>query len=300
MARGEATILVADDEEAVRGMVGRAFAPWKFRVLGARDGDETVALARAELPALVVLDLAMPGKGGLAALEEMRACSGTRWIPVLVLTGSLDPGEKAAVLELGADDYVTKPFSPRELAARGRGLIRSSAGGMSQLAGLPGGAALEAETARRVAAGVPFAFLRFEIGGLGKFNSLHGFPAGDRLIRAAGGIVLSSLTAKAGRGWLAGHIGGGVFGAVCAPADAEDAAAEASRRFDLASAGLSRGAGTPCLRIGIATTARRRLGHQAAAFDVARELVAYIKKMDKSGRSAYFVDRRTDPLPACP
>jgi len=115
------TVLVVDDEPIVREVVVKYLRREGFRTLEAGDGDTAQALVQREHLDLVVLDLMLPGADGLAVCRWIRARSS---LPVIMLTARGEEADRIVGLELGADDYVTKPFSPRELAARVRTVLR--------------------------------------------------------------------------------------------------------------------------------------------------------------------------------
>jgi len=121
-------ILVVDDEPIVRDVVCRYLERESFRTVEAADGDEACRVLRSEDVQLVVLDVMLPGQDGLAVCRWIRARSDT---PVIMLTGRAELTDRIVGLELGADDYVTKPFSPRELVARIRTVLRRAGGSMS-------------------------------------------------------------------------------------------------------------------------------------------------------------------------
>jgi len=116
-------VLIVDDEPDVRALVASAlsYAPFESEVLEAGDGEEALEVIRDAAPDLVVLDLAMPTKDGFSVLEELRRVS---MLPVIVLTARGLEQDKIRGLELGADDYVAKPFNPAELSARARAVLR--------------------------------------------------------------------------------------------------------------------------------------------------------------------------------
>jgi DNA-binding response OmpR family regulator len=116
-----ATVLVVDDEPIVREVVVRYLERDGHRALEAADVDSAREALRRHSPSLVVLDLMLPGGDGLELCREIRARSE---LPVIMLTARADEADRVVGLELGADDYVTKPFSPRELAARVRTVLR--------------------------------------------------------------------------------------------------------------------------------------------------------------------------------
>lgn len=116
-------VVVVDDEPMVREVVSRYLQRDGFTVATAADGAEALQLIRSARPDMVVLDLMLPHVNGLDVLQDVRRHSD---VPVILLTARGDEGDRVLGLELGADDYVTKPFSPRELAARVRSVLRRS------------------------------------------------------------------------------------------------------------------------------------------------------------------------------
>jgi two-component system KDP operon response regulator KdpE len=121
-------LLVVDDEPQIRRAVRHAFEPGGIRVVEAATGRDGIDLAAAERPDLIVLDLGLPDIVGLDVCREIRQWSGA---PILVLSARHSDAEKVALLDAGADDYVTKPFSTPELQARVRALLRRAQAGPS-------------------------------------------------------------------------------------------------------------------------------------------------------------------------
>jgi DNA-binding response OmpR family regulator len=117
------SVLIVDDEPIVRDVVARYLTRAGFETLQAGDGDQARALIERAAPDLVVLDLMLPGRDGLALCRWIRSSSS---LPVIMLTARGEESDRIVGLELGADDYVTKPFSPRELVARVRSVLRRS------------------------------------------------------------------------------------------------------------------------------------------------------------------------------
>jgi DNA-binding response OmpR family regulator len=121
---GMETVLVVDDEPTIRDVVVQYLRREGYGTLEAGDGDAARELLEREWPNLVVLDLMLPGTDGLALCRWIR---GRSQLPVIMLTARGEEADRIVGLELGADDYVTKPFSPRELVARVRSVLRRSA-----------------------------------------------------------------------------------------------------------------------------------------------------------------------------
>ena len=130
-AHGE-RILVVDDEPDIVALVAYHLANNGYRVSTASSGPDALESARRERPALVVLDLMLPGMSGYEVLEQLRAGDATRSVAVLMLTARREEPDRIQGLSLGADDYLTKPFSPQELVLRvGAILRRVGAGGQA-------------------------------------------------------------------------------------------------------------------------------------------------------------------------
>jgi DNA-binding response OmpR family regulator len=143
-----ATILLFDDEEAVQKLLAYPLERDGYRVVSARDGEDALERFSQEHVDLVVLDIMLPRLDGLEVCKRLRASS---TVPIIMLTARDDELDKVVGLELGADDYITKPFSIREFRSRVRALLRRSAAaadaGMSEQLGVGG---LMVDLARRV------------------------------------------------------------------------------------------------------------------------------------------------------
>ncbi len=119
-----ATVLIVDDEPDLVELMAYTLSAEGFRVLTAADGAEGLAIAEAERPDLVVLDIMMPRMDGVELTERLRENAQLRLTPILMLTARSGEGDEIAGLEAGADDYLTKPVSPKRLASRIRALLR--------------------------------------------------------------------------------------------------------------------------------------------------------------------------------
>jgi two-component system alkaline phosphatase synthesis response regulator PhoP len=117
-------ILVVDDEEDILELVRYNLAREGFKILCASTGEDGLKAAKAEKPNLIVLDLMLPGIDGLDVTRRLRADDATRKIPIVMLTAKGEESDIVTGLELGAEDYITKPFSPRVLVARVKAVLR--------------------------------------------------------------------------------------------------------------------------------------------------------------------------------
>jgi two-component system, OmpR family, phosphate regulon response regulator PhoB len=133
-------ILVVEDEPDIAALIAYQLTREGFRVETASTGDQALTAVNREIPDLVVLDRMLPGLPGDEVLRSLRSEVATQSLPVLVLTAKREQEDRIQGLELGADDYLTKPFSPRELVLRVQSILRRS----DQAGGEPGGRLLRA------------------------------------------------------------------------------------------------------------------------------------------------------------
>ncbi|MEJ6572926.1 MAG: response regulator, partial [Akkermansiaceae bacterium] len=120
------TILVIEDEEDIADLVAFNLRRNDYQVELASDGLKGLAAAKSLLPDLIVLDLMMPGMDGITLFKELEKDAKTRSIPVIMLTARGQTEDRILGLEVGADDYMTKPFSPKELMLRVKNLLKRS------------------------------------------------------------------------------------------------------------------------------------------------------------------------------
>ena len=119
-------ILIVEDEPDIRKLVNYNLAQERFKVLEAEDGEQGLKIVQRDKPDLVILDLMLPGLSGMELCKILRERSETERLPVLMLTAKAGEADRIVGLEMGADDYLAKPFSPRELVARVRAICAGS------------------------------------------------------------------------------------------------------------------------------------------------------------------------------
>ncbi len=117
-------ILIADDEPDVVDLVAANLRAAGYDISKAQDGPSALAAVREQAPTLLILDLMLPGMSGLEVCRTLKGDPATSMIPIIMLTAKAEEVDRVVGLELGADDYVTKPFSPRELVLRVKGVLR--------------------------------------------------------------------------------------------------------------------------------------------------------------------------------
>lgn len=122
------TILVVEDEERLNSLLCEYLQQAGYKTKSLFEGDDVASWARGNAPALVLLDLMLPGKDGLEICKEIRSFSD---VPIIIVTARVEEIDRLLGLELGADDYICKPFSPREVVARVKAVVRRSSGKMT-------------------------------------------------------------------------------------------------------------------------------------------------------------------------
>jgi two-component system, OmpR family, alkaline phosphatase synthesis response regulator PhoP len=136
MGKAAYKILVVEDEPDIRKLVHYNLTQDHYKVVEAENGEQALKIVQREKPSLVILDLMMPGMSGLEVCRTLRGQDETAKLPILMLTAKAGEADRVLGLELGADDYLAKPFSPRELVARVRAILRR-ANGTGQTEPLP-------------------------------------------------------------------------------------------------------------------------------------------------------------------
>ena len=304
-------ILVADNEPDIQAFVKVNLELEGFEVVLAKDGEEALARATAVRPALVLLDVMMPGLDGFEVCRRLRADVRTSAIPVIILTAKSMTVDKVVGLTAGADDYVLKPFDPMELIARVRTTLRRDRErrAASPLTGLPGNHVIERELARRHSDKEPVALVYADLNDFKAFNDHYGFLRGDEVIRMTA-EVLQDAVAQAGDGAFVGHIGGDDFMLACDPEQVLEVCKRVLADFDRRIAehydpsdwergylevadrqgGTNRWP-TVSIALGVATTRQRSYRDHREIVATATEMKTYLKAHYR--RSAYAIDGRT-------
>jgi PleD family two-component response regulator len=226
-------ILYADDHEDMRLMVRAVLASAGHEVGLVPDGRAALAAVQEREPDLLLLDVMMPGVSGLDACRTVKANPFTARIPILMLTGEGHIDSKVEGFEAGADDYLAKPFDPRELRARVTALLRlvRREADRNPTSGLPGGRAIEEEILRRVSINETFAVCYIDIDYFKPFADTFGFAAADAVIRGLGAAIVEAVAAAGDPNDFVGHVGGDDFLIVTNIGRAQGLVRESARRF---------------------------------------------------------------------
>ncbi|MDR1605001.1 MAG: response regulator [Gracilibacteraceae bacterium] len=303
-------VLVADDSMFFRTQLCRVLRGADYDVLEAGNGHDCLEMVDRELPDIVLLDIVMPPPDGFDVCRILRDREKHNLMPIILVTSSENLEEKLMGLELGADDYITKPFNERELLSRVRNTLRRVARNRAAnpLTGLPGNVEIKAEINRRIALGRKFAVVYVDIDNFKPFNDIYGFLRGDMAIKLTAEIIW----ALRGEDTFLGHIGGDDFVIITSPQRVTAVCEECIRQFDekirlmYDQEHVEQGyistvnrRGEPeifpisTLSLSVVTNEYRTFSSELEVADVASELKHKLKQMPGSN---YLIDQRKEPF----
>jgi DNA-binding response OmpR family regulator len=212
-------ILVVDDEADISQIISLQLQGEGYLTTIARSGSEALQIAQQQRFDLIILDLLLPDIDGFTVLGGLRAQPQTMLTPIILLSALNAPREKVRGLELGADDYITKPFSTAELQARAQAAIRRSEreGGANPSTRLPGNIAIERAIAHRIQIRQPFAVCYSDLDNFKAYNDTYGFLKGDAMIVRNAQILADVVRKHGNPDDFVGHIGGDDFIVITTP-----------------------------------------------------------------------------------
>lgn len=205
-------ILIVEDDYDISNMLRIFFSNEGYQVEIAARGNDALEKCRKKLPDLVVLDIMLPDMDGYAICRAMRSTTRTSHIPIIFLTQKDERSDRIAGLELGADDYITKPFDIEELKLRVRTSIRihQRQNMTNPTTGLPSSRLIEDQLRNLMRSG-EWSYLQIGIDNMGAFNDVYGFVAGDEALRFAA-LLLNEVNDELGTlDDFIGHPGGETF-----------------------------------------------------------------------------------------
>ena len=205
-------LLIVEDDLDITRMLTTYFSGQDFDVEVANRGAEALEKTRGSLPDLIVLDIVLPDINGYEVCRSLRKSTRTSHIPVIFLTQKDERGDRLQGLELGADDYITKPFDIEELKLRVIGAIRRAERESltDPRSGLPAGRLIE-EQLRRLIRRVDWAVLDVRVNDLDGFRDTYGFVAGDNVLRFTAMLLTDAVSELGTADDFVGHAGGDDF-----------------------------------------------------------------------------------------
>jgi diguanylate cyclase (GGDEF)-like protein len=229
-------VLVVDDDKNLRKIITTNLELAGYEVATASNGQDALAKLEESVPDLLLLDLMMPYMDGYEVTRRVRSHANPMIanIPIIILTAKGEADDKVRGFEAGADDYVTKPFGPRELLARVQAKIRRVEvdSSLSPLTRLPGNLAIEGELRRRIGANEDFSVLYLDLDNFKAFNDVYGFTHGDEAIQLVAYIASNVVRLRGTLSDFVGHIGGDDFIIATLPEFAEAIAHQIVLDFD--------------------------------------------------------------------
>lgn len=234
--RGTPHLLIVDDEADIAALIAQQFREEGYLTTTVHNGTAALQIMRERQFDLVLLDLLLPDLDGFTVLGGLRARPESQLTPILLLSALNSPAEKVRGLQLGADDYITKPFSAAELSARVQAAMRRSEreGGANPSTRLPGNLAIERAMLQRIEQQTPFVVCYCDLDNFKAYNDAYGFLKGDAVIQRTAQILVDAIRVRGNADDFVGHIGGDDFIVISTPDRAEDVCREIIGRFDAA------------------------------------------------------------------
>jgi PleD family two-component response regulator len=230
MAKGR--ILIVEDDFDISNMLRIYFSGQGYEVSVAPRGGDALTQARQQLPHLIILDIMLPDMDGYMVCRQLRQTTRTSHIPIIFLTQKDERSDRIAGLELGADDYITKPFDIEELKLRVQNAItRSQIQNLSHpVSGLPAGKLIEDEL-RKLMKVTGWAYLDCKIMYYDTFKEVYGFVASDEVIRFTALLIKEVVDELGTANDFIGHAGGENFAVIAAEANATAIKTKLKARF---------------------------------------------------------------------
>lgn len=206
-------ILVIDDSELIQRLIADILGEEGYEVYSAYSGEEGLEKVARIKPDLIILDIVMSGLTGLEVCRILRANVSNNLTPIIMLTAQVSEDDKLIGLELGADDYIMKPFNNRELISRVRNtLVRIERNRYANpLTGMCGNIEVQSELTYRLANNFEIAVIYCDLDNFKAFNDVYGFPKGDTAIRLTADVIRDAVQNVGNRDDFIGHIGGDDF-----------------------------------------------------------------------------------------
>ncbi len=305
-------ILVVDDDPDIRDVLRITLETEGFEVSEAGDGEEALKAVKRIAPHLLILDMMMPKMNGDEVSRTLKKDLLLRHIPIIMLTGKGEIDDKVRGINAGVDDYLVKPFEPRELLARVKMIMRRTASALdaNPLTKLPGNISIANEINGRIDQKRPFAVCYVDLDKFKALNDRYGFTRGDKIISELAKILLDSVNSAGDPDDFIGHEGGDDFVVVTAPGKADAVSQAIIKAFDSVAPsfyneedrklgfviakdrqGKTKQFPLITVSIGIVTTENREIHHIAEVGEVGAELKKYAKSLEGSN---YVKERREE------
>lgn len=303
-------ILLVDDDPDILDVLEITLSEEKYEILKAMDGKEALRIIKSKPLDLVLLDYSIPKINGRQVCLEVKKDILLRHLPIIMITGKGEISDKVGGIDAGADDYIVKPFEPKELLARIRMVLRRTEIDLeaNPLTRLPGNISILNELSRRVENKALFAVCYLDLDKFKAYNDKYGFEHGDEVIRETARILIQATHETGNPDDFIGHIGGDDFVIVTTPnvvdnlckriiVDFEKTVpsfyneTDRKKGYIIGHDRRGREQKIPLLSIsiGVVTNKFRKIEHVAQIGEIGAELKAYAKSLE---RSNYVKDKR--------
>ncbi|MCU0666763.1 MAG: response regulator [Candidatus Omnitrophica bacterium] len=303
-------ILIVDDDPDIRDILKITLSEENYQVIEACDGEEALKIIQTKPLDLVLLDYKIPKIDGREVCRRIKTDILLNHTPIIMVTGKGDISDKINGIDAGADDYIVKPFEPKELLARIRMIIRRTARDLeaNPLTRLPGNVSILNELSRRMESHAIFAVCYIDLDKFKAYNDKYGFEHGDDVIRETARIIVNTRQVLGNTDDFIGHIGGDDFVFVTT-ADKIDTVCnkiiqdfdkkvplfynETDRRHGYIISkdrhGVEQKFSLLSISIGVVTNQTHRIDHVAQIGEIGAELKSFAKSQ---GKSNYVKDKR--------
>jgi diguanylate cyclase (GGDEF)-like protein len=309
---GKPRILIVDDDPDILDVLEITLSEEDYEILKAHDGEEALRIIKFTSLDLVLLDYNMPKMNGRQVCSEVKKDLLLQYLPVIMVTGKGELDDKIGGINAGADDYIVKPFEPKELLARIRMILRRTQRDLeaNPLTRLPGNVSILNELSARLQSKLLFAVCYVDLDKFKAYNDTYGFEHGDEVIKETARVIIRAVKEQGNPTDFIGHIGGDDFVIVtgieisekiCQGVIAEFTKAvpyfynEVDRKSGYIMAKNRQGIGERVplvsVSIGIVTNEFRKIDHVAQIGEIGAELKSYAKSLEGS---VYVKDKRRE------
>jgi diguanylate cyclase (GGDEF)-like protein len=303
-------ILIVDDDPDIRDILKLTLVEENYTILEAADGEEALKIINSKPLNLVLLDYNIPKIDGRQIVQRVKGDLLLRHLPIIMVTGKRELEDKVVGLDAGADDYITKPFEPKELLARIRMALRRTERDLeaNPLTRLPGNVSILDELSRRLDNQSLFAVAYIDLDKFKSYNDKYGFEVGDEVIRETARILIKTVHDMGNPDDFIGHIGGDDFVVITTPDKTDSLCEHIIAKFKETSPSFyneeDRKKGHIIARnrkgnketipllsisIGVVTNESRKITHVAEIGEIGAELKSYAKSLEGNN---YIKDKR--------
>ena len=305
-------ILIADDDPDIRDILKITLSEEKYEVIETKDGEEALKAVFAKAPDLALLDYKMPKIDGRQVCRQIKKDLLLRHLPVIMVTGKGEISDKVDGIDAGADDYIVKPFEPKELLARIRMLLRRAEIDLeaNPLTRLPGNVSILKELSKRLESKKLFSVCYVDLDKFKAYNDTYGFEHGDEVIRETARILIRTAQEKGGPEDFIGHVGGDDFVIVTVPENVDSICRKVIDDFEKAvpsfysdndrkkgfitakdRKGVEQKFPLISISIGVVSNETRAITHVAQIGEIGAEVKSLAKQLE---RSNFIKDKRKD------